>query len=56
MTNIEIKELRKGLGLSQTAFSKLISVEWLTVSRWERGVTKPSRLALEKIEQLKKNG
>lgn len=53
MTPSEIKGLRKKLKLSQEAFAHLIGVSFQTVNRWEKGSSKPSSLALEKIELLK---
>lgn len=49
---IEIKDLRKKLGLSQEAFAHVLGVTFQTINRWERGTYKPSRLALEKLKQL----
>jgi len=34
--------LRQRLGLSQSAFAQLLGVHAMTVSKWERGVLKPS--------------
>ena len=56
MKTIDIKELRLKLGLSQEALAHKIGVTFQTINRWERGVNKPSSLALEKIKKLgKKN-
>lgn len=54
MNGEEIKDIRQKLGISQEALAHLIGVSFQTVNRWERGVFKPSRLALEKIKQLTK--
>ncbi len=40
---MNIPHLRKKLHMSQVAFAKYIGVHPLTVSRWERGETEPSR-------------
>lgn len=47
-----IRELRRQLGLSQEAFARRIGVSVLTVRRWEKGSSKPSPLALAKIEEV----
>ena len=51
----EIKNIRNKLGLTQDAFAHLIGISCQTINRWERGVFKPSRLALDKIKSLDKN-
>lgn len=53
MNAIEIKEIRERLHLTQEALAHLLGVSFQTVNRWERGIFKPSHLALEKIKQLK---
>lgn len=52
MSPIEIKAIRIKSTLSQEAFARLVGVTLQTVSRWERGLAKPSPLALEKIKQI----
>ena len=54
MDATEIKALRKALGLSQERMAQAIGVSFMAVSRWERGLAKPSRLAMEKLGQLKR--
>jgi len=49
-----IRMLRKLLGENQQTFAQRLGVSFVTVNRWERGKTQPSRLALEKIEQVEK--
>lgn len=39
---MEIASLRKKLGLSQTQFGNLFGVHPMTVSKWERGLLKPT--------------
>lgn len=51
-----VKALRKKLGLSQDAFAVLLGVAPYTVRRWESGKSKPSRMALRLIEEIKKEG
>lgn len=37
MTGLELRRIRKRLGLTQQAFAKKIGVTANTVARWERG-------------------
>lgn len=50
----EIKEIRVKMGVSQERFAQMIGVSFGTINRWERGSSKPSPLALEKIKSLTK--
>ena len=52
MNAIEIKEIRERLNLTQEALAHLLGVSFQTINRWERGLFKPSKLALDKIKQL----
>ena len=47
-----IKQIREALGLSQEDFAREIGATSITVSRWERGKAKPSRMARQRLEQL----
>lgn len=49
----EIRELRKQLGWTGQRFAEEIGVSISTVSRWENGRSKPSRLAVEKMEKIR---
>lgn len=49
MNEKQIKQLRKILSLSQEKFARVICVTLVTVSRWERGISKPSGLAEDKL-------
>jgi DNA-binding transcriptional regulator YiaG len=40
-----IKEIRKQLNLSQEDLARRLGVSLATVSRWENGLSKPSKLA-----------
>jgi putative transcriptional regulator len=42
MTSDQILSLRTALGLSQVQFAQLFGVHFMTVSKWERGLTPPS--------------
>lgn len=47
-----IRELRNSLGLTQEKFAAKLGVTLLTINRWENGRSKPSPLAMEKVEKL----
>ena len=52
-----IRELRLLTGLTQEQFAVQLGVTYPTINRWENGRSKPSPLALEKIEaQLNEMG
>ncbi len=51
----ELRERRKALGLTQGELAKKLGTNYVTIGRWERGVSPPAypemlRLALEAIE------
>lgn len=52
MTPKQIKRIREARKLSQEAFARLIPVSAKTVSRWENGESKPSRMALAVLRSL----
>ncbi len=51
---MDIKEIRVNLGLSQEALARILGVSLQTVSRWERGLSKPSQMAIKNIQNLVK--
>lgn len=53
---MNIKELRKKLGISQDKLAALLGVAPYTVRRWESGKSRPSPLALEKLNKVATNG
>jgi len=42
------------MGLTQEQFAAKVGVTFATVNRWEAGKAKPSRLALNRLEELRK--
>ncbi len=48
------KKLRAALGLTQEQFATKIGVTYSTINRWENNKSKPSPLALQRIEELQK--
>lgn len=51
MDNREILAIRKGLGLTQAEFAKRLKVDPRTVSRLERGESKPSLPILKRLRR-----
>ena len=49
---MNIKQIRKRLGLTQEQFARELGVSFITVNRWENGHAKPSPLARRCIELL----
>lgn len=49
---INIKRLRKALGLSQAAFADRLGVTQPTICRLERGVMTPSKPVLKLLEAM----
>lgn len=47
-----IRDLRLLTGLTQEQFAALLGATHSSVSRWERGISKPSPLAMQKVEEL----
>jgi putative transcriptional regulator len=49
-----VRELRERTGLTQEKFAAKLGVTFPTINRWENGRSKPSPLAMQKIEELLK--
>lgn len=47
-------DLRKRLGLTQTEMARRLGVSFVTVNRWENGHCRPSPLAKRYIDKLQK--
>ena len=54
--NIDVGMLRFKLGLTQNELARLLDVEPVTVSRWERKVRKPQPVHFRKMARLMKKG
>ena len=52
MTPKELLEMRKTLNLTQQQLAVKLGVAEVTVSRWERGQHRPSKLALKQLKRL----
>ncbi len=53
---IDIKSIRLQLGFTQEELARKLGLALSTGSKWEQGVTSPSRLAREKLEKLLRKG
>jgi len=53
MTSDEIKAIREKLCVSQEKFASLLGATVVSVNRWENGKTKPSRLYVKELKQLR---
>lgn len=51
-----VRKLRGALGLTQTQLAERLGVSFATVNRWERGHTKPGRLAWQRLEAAERDG
>jgi DNA-binding transcriptional regulator YiaG len=52
MTLVQIAALRRSLGLSQVEFGQLFGAHSMTVSKWERGVLKPTGYQVALMHQF----
>jgi putative transcriptional regulator len=52
MKSVDVKSLRRSLSLTQEQLAKALGVSWATINRWERHKTRPSPLALEKLNRF----
>ena len=52
--DIDIKALRKRLGLTQVEMSRRFKVDAITISRWERGIQRPCAVHLRRLHRLGK--
>ena len=50
-----VREIRLALGLTQERFAVKLGVTFPTVNRWENFKTRPSPLALQKLQKLRVN-
>lgn len=49
----EISSLRRSLGLSQVEFGQLFDAHSMTVSKWERGVLRPTAYQIALMRQFR---
>ena len=48
-----VRRMRKDMGLTQIQFAERLGVSSITVHRWESGQSRPRRLALARLRELK---
>jgi len=51
---VDVKDLRKRLGISRDALARKLGVATKTVYLWEKGKTNPSPMAKQRLEELEK--
>jgi len=51
-TTPPVKETRHHFGLSQEQLARVLGTSWVSVSRWERGISNPPPDADEKLHRL----
>jgi len=47
-----VKEVRKQLAISQEDLARELGVSYTTINRWEKGLSKPSKLAKVQFESF----
>lgn len=52
MKNINIKEIRESLGMSQTQFATLLGCHLFTLVRWENKLSEPSPAYEREVKRL----
>ena len=55
ITEIQIREIRKQMNLSQTVFAKLLNVSPSSIRQWEQGKRKPTGATKVLLELLSKS-
>lgn len=51
----KIQETRASLGVGQGVFARLLGVSLNTIRAWERGKTRPSRMARRFLDELRRD-
>jgi len=51
---VDVQQLRQRLGMSRDALARELGVSYKTIYLWEKGKTKPSPMAQQKLEELEK--
>lgn len=54
MDSDAVARLRHDLGLSQIEFGQLFGAHFMTVSKWERGILRPSAYQLALMDQFRR--
>ena len=53
-TNIDVKDIRKKMDMTQKQFSETLGVSVKTIEAWENGRNKPTGVAMRLLEICKK--
>jgi len=56
MDKEQVKDIRKNLGISQEKLAQKLRVSRMSVYNWEKGIKRPSQLALRQLKRLMKKG
>ncbi len=51
---MDVKQLRRKLGISRDALARKLGVTYKTVYLWKKGKAQPSPFALEKLKEIEK--
>ena len=52
---MDVKTIRQALGMTQERLAQKLGVSFVTISRWELGKSKPSPMAIQKLDKLEKS-
>ena len=47
-----IRDIRKSFGLTQEQLARVLGASWISVSRWDRGISNPPPEADEKLHRM----
>jgi DNA-binding transcriptional regulator YiaG len=48
----DVKLMRQSLGLTAVRFAQLVGCSHISVYNWERGISRPSPMAREKLKKI----
>ena len=51
---IDVKALRTALNLTQAELARKLKVDFICVSRWERGIQRPTPKVRKRLERLQR--
>jgi len=54
-TNVQIKQIRNSVGMTQLVFANFMGVSCKTVEAWERGTNRPAKTACRLLSILEDN-
>ena len=53
VTTIDVKTIREKTGLSQEQLAHLLGTSWVSVSRWERKIARPSSATATRLKRFR---